>query len=184
MLKKVEKTEDVAENVIDKIATEEMAKEAEATFKNKLDEFTKHQFLFRLDTAGANNLLDFLKNDVKWKFRQAYGVKDCFERIEKALPDVDKNKGIYLNNVQLEAIGFFLQNIETTGYETAVRFVAIFDKMTEVMQSVMALHNELEETRKNYYAYANSFEQQIPISETEVMKSADGEMELESDDNE
>lgn len=180
MLKKVEK-EEVVDNIENKIATEEMANQAEADFKKKLDEFSKHQFLLRLDENGAANLLQFLKEDAIWKFRQAYGIKDCVERIESSLGDIDTNKGIYLNNVQLEAIGFFLQNVETTGYEKAVRFVSIFDRITEVMQSVMSLHNELEETRKIYYAYANSFEQQIPISDTEIMKA--DELELRGEDN-
>lgn len=129
---------------VSNIATEEQVSVAKQEFEKELNGLRNHKFLIRLDAENIQNLLNFIENDAKWKFRNAYGIVQCFDEVGKAkeLSIKEGTDGIYLDNITLEALAYFLHQHESVGLATAKSYIGIIDPVFEAMQEASKWKNK------------------------------------------
>ena len=166
---------------VSNIATEEQVSVAKQEFEKELNGLRNHKFLIRLDAENIQNLLNFIENDAKWKFRNAYGIVECFNEVGKAkeLSIKEGTDGIYLDNITLEALAYFLHQHEGVGLATAKSYIGIIDPVFEAMQEASKWKNKIESLRKKYILLEDSFEQQIAIETVNLEAIENAEEETE-----
>ena len=169
-------TDDLKEN--DNIATEEMATNAKEEFDTENKAFDENNFLVKVDLDGANILLDFLETKAKWKFRNAFGIVTCIGVVKKGIERFSKTKGLYLRNIELQAIAYFVAQHEDVGSSYAEKYIKMVEPLFETMQEATKWRNKVELLRQKYILYENSFEEQIPIEEVNLKELSKNENEI------
>lgn len=172
-------TESTKQSQLDRTATEDQVLLIKQELDKEIEGLEKHQFLIRMDDAAVENLLDFLRTKIKWKFKNSYGVVQCYDTVIKAQKESKKFKtdGIYLDNVVVQAIAYFLSLHEDVGLDYAKTFISIIDPLFETIEEATKWRKRIELLEKKYIIYSNSFEEQIPIEESnlEFFKNQDQE---------
>jgi len=162
--------ESTKKSELERTATEDQVLLIKQELDKEIEGLEKHLFLIRMDDNAVNNLLDFMKNKIKWKFKNAYGVVQCYDTVVKAQAESKKLKtnGIYLDNVVVQAIAYFLSLHEDIGLEYAKTFISIIDPLFETIEEATKWRKRIELLEKKYIIYNDSFEQQIPIEDANL----------------
>lgn len=157
--------ESTKQSEFERTATEDQVLLIKQELDKEIEGLEKHKFLIRMDDAAVNSLLDFLLTKIKWKFKNAYGVVQCYDTVVKAQAESKKLKtnGIYLDNVVVQAIAYFLSLHEDVGLEYAKTFISIIDPLFETIEEATKWRKKIELLEKKYIIYNDSFEEQIPI---------------------
>ena len=166
MEEEIKNVEETNENKA--IATLEMVNSAEKIYHEKLEEFQNHEFLIEYDLGTVNEILRFLETSAKWKFRQAFGLKKLHSKIHEQFENdlIEENGGLYLNNLHMEALGFFLESTEDSGMQFVDTYISIFEPFEKSIQNVIARKKEVDALRDDYYLLLQSYEQKLPIGVT------------------
>lgn len=162
--------ESTKKSELERTATEDQVLLIKQELDKEIEGLEKHLFLIRMDDNAVNNLLDFMKNKIKWKFKNAYGVVQCYDTVIKAQAESKKLKtnGIYLDNVVVQAIAYFLSLHEDVGLDYAKTFISIIDPLFETIEEATKWRKRIELLEKKYIIYNDSFEQQIPIEDANL----------------
>jgi len=162
--------ESTKKSELERTATEDQVLLIKQELDKEIEGLEKHLFLIRMDDNAVNNLLDFMKNKIKWKFKNAYGVVQCYDTVVKAQAESKKLKtnGIYLDNVVVQAIAYFLSLHEDVGLDYAKTFISIIDPLFETIEEATKWRKRIELLEKKYIIYNDSFEQQIPIEDANL----------------
>lgn len=92
------------------------------TLQEKLE---KKGYIVEGGTKRADILVDWLTNDAKWKFNESMGVIEAIRQIKVAADAISKGKTkeLYLPNLCLEAVYYFISKVEGVGLEQADFYV-------------------------------------------------------------
>ena len=138
--------ESTKQSEFERTATEDQVLLIKQELDKEIEGLEKHKFLIRMDDAAVNSLLDFLLTKIKWKFKNAYGVVQCYDTVVKAQAESKKLKtnGIYLDNVVVQAIAYFLSLHEDVGLEYAKTFISIIDPLFETIEEATKWRKRIE----------------------------------------
>jgi hypothetical protein len=92
------------------------------TLKENLE---KKGYIVEGGIKRAETLVDWLTNNAKWKFNESMGVIEAIRQIEVAAEAIrkGKTKELYLPNLCLEAVYYFISKVEGNGLAEAKFYV-------------------------------------------------------------
>lgn len=117
---------------VDKPSKGSSAKTFEKQIKELTGEIVKLQenlekkgYIVEGGEKRAQILIDYLTNNSKWKFNESMGVIEATRQIEAAAENIrkGKTKELYLPNLCLEAVYYFISKVEGNGLEEAKFYV-------------------------------------------------------------
>jgi len=77
--------------------------------------------------------LDYMKNGVQWRSKEALGVKEILKSIERTKKEGIKDGVAYFNNLEVEASHYFILKMEGTGESRIDNFVSLWKTFEETL---------------------------------------------------
>lgn len=112
------------------------------------------------DETVRQLFIDFIDNDVEWKYMESFGIP----KIHAALMREDiKNGKIYLKGIEVEALSFYLMKAHGKGRKSAERFL----KMKESVDEVYKIREADNRKENNLLHSVEALKQGINVSGAE-----------------
>lgn len=124
--------------------------ECKKRYEDKVNEVNSKLYLINGGKDTADKILDFLKNDVKWKNHECLGVIKCYEDVL----DASKKDELMVSQLCVKALWYFISNSKSgVGLESAIQFKKdLFEPISNAMERVLLDEKEIEKLKEDWNA--------------------------------
>ena len=128
--------------------------------------------------AGLDQLIHFIHEDAMWTNMEALGVSNVSKKLVKIKNDKEgiKSGNIFLSNLEIDAIHYFLGKEQGQGLDSAERYLKLIVPISAAIKAAKADTDKLNALEGNYAAACEG----ISV-EPEVEKEATAEFDSNSD---
>lgn len=103
----------------------EAIEKTQAEFDSLKEENKKKVYGVEVKTEDTKTLiLNYLSNDVEWRYMEAFGIPKIYDAIKK---EKIKNGNVYITGLEVEALAFYLSKSNGKGMESAKNFLLMKD---------------------------------------------------------
>lgn len=131
---------------------QEKQKSVIAEVNGFIDYFTnKAKFFWTADDKIVNSFINFLVNDMPWKYNEAIFLNGLILEMKDMKSESPKGKksGYYISNKLIETINFMLQKIDGTGMKVNGTGMLSFEKFISVFEFTQASLRLTESSKKS-----------------------------------
>jgi hypothetical protein len=107
------------------------------SIKQDLDDYKKSlagkEYAVSMTPELLSTFLDYMKNEVQWRSKEALGVKEILKSIEKTKKEGIKDGVAYFSNLEVEASHYFILKMEGKGDSQIDNFVSLWKTFEETL---------------------------------------------------
>lgn len=118
-------------------------------------------------------LIDWLTNNSKWKFNESMGVIESIRQVDVAVSNIrkGKTKELYLPNLCLEAIYYFVSKVDGNGLEEAKFYVnELLKPVADGLGRAKIDKDAVESKKFELASYENGIDPTKPITAADIDK--------------
>lgn len=137
------------------------------SFKEELK--TKLYALKVNDIETAKDLLEFVEEEAEWKGMEALGIEELSKSLSKIVSAGEVKSGcVFLKNLEVEALHYFLGKSSGTGKESADRFLSRIRIVNEAIRMVKADNNKVNILESKVESVRNGIDVEMPVESNET----------------
>lgn len=137
------------------------------SFKTELK--TKLYALKVTDIDTVNDLLSFVTEEAEWKGMEALGIEELSKSLAKVVEAGEIKSGcVFLKNLEVEALHYFLGKSSGTGKESADAFLRRIRIVNEAIKMVKADNNKVNILESKVESIRCGIEVEMPIEQKET----------------
>lgn len=107
------------------------------SIKKDLEDYKKSltgkEYAVSMTPELLNTFLNYMKNEVQWRSKEALGVKEILKSIEKTKKEGIKDGVAYFNNLEVEASHYFILKMEGNGESKIENFISLWKTFEETL---------------------------------------------------
>lgn len=135
-----ENTENIVAPTVDNVQTpaidEAKVKLAADNLESFKTDLTTKLYAMQADDSLVKEFIQFIENEAEWKSMESLGI----EELHKVFTEITgvKNGVIYLKNLEVEALHYFLSKVEGKGKESASRYLRMIRSVNDALKMAQA----------------------------------------------